>query len=225
MTEKSSGSNYETNFSVNWEPEQTNERRKRVRKLIESFFTWGQISTIKCKTKTKPHWVTHVFSRFKQVACFYFVLFFGLNLGAVCEWTLMMTSAQAVETSVTTTDSSPSQDYAHSDDQITQSLCSDWYLWFLWFWFVDASMKTDLPLNLARHHINLSKFGWRFKYTFCINCTKSSKKGDIWLLCHHRISCRNIWSCLTAFLLSFQISCPEDKATCFSRITFWWLNW
>ena len=62
MTEKSSGSNYETNFSVNWEPEQTNERRKRVRKLIESFFTWGQISTIKCKTKTKPHWVTHVFS-------------------------------------------------------------------------------------------------------------------------------------------------------------------
>ena len=72
MTEKSSGSNYEHNFSVNWEPEQTNERRKRVRKLIESFFTWGQISTIKCKTKTKPHWVTHVFSRFKQVACFYF---------------------------------------------------------------------------------------------------------------------------------------------------------
>ena len=41
-------------------------------------------------------------------------------------------------------------------------------------------MKTDLPLNLARHHINLSKFGWRFKYTFCINCTKSSKKGDLW---------------------------------------------
>lgn len=72
MTEKSSGSNYETNFSVNWEPEQTNERKKRVRKLIESFFTWGQISTIKCKTKTKPHWVTHVFSRFKQVVCFYF---------------------------------------------------------------------------------------------------------------------------------------------------------
>lgn len=30
MTEKSSGSNYETNFSVNWEPEQTNERRKRI---------------------------------------------------------------------------------------------------------------------------------------------------------------------------------------------------
>ena len=31
----------------------------------------------------------------------------------------MMTSAQVVETSVTTTDNSPSQDYTHSDDQIT----------------------------------------------------------------------------------------------------------
>lgn len=48
MTEKSSGSNYEHNFSVNWEPEQTNEKRKRVRKLTESFFTWGKISKIKC---------------------------------------------------------------------------------------------------------------------------------------------------------------------------------
>ena len=31
----------------------------------------------------------------------------------------MMTSAQVVETSVTTTDNSPSQDYTHPDDQIT----------------------------------------------------------------------------------------------------------
>ena len=123
-----------------------------------------------------------VFSRFKQVVCFYFenwltamytfVLFFGLNPGVVCEWTLMMISTQAVETSVTTTDSSPSQDYAHSGDQITRSLCSVWYLWSLWFWFVDASMKTNLSLNLARHHINLSKFVWCFKYKFCVNCTK-----------------------------------------------------
>ena len=30
-----------------------------------------------------------------------------------------MTSAQVVETSVTTTDNSPSQDYTHSDDQTT----------------------------------------------------------------------------------------------------------
>ena len=30
-----------------------------------------------------------------------------------------MTSAQAVETSVTTTDNSPSQDYTHPDDQTT----------------------------------------------------------------------------------------------------------
>ena len=32
----------------------------------------------------------------------------------------MMTSAQVVETSVTTTDNSPSQDYTHPDDQTTQ---------------------------------------------------------------------------------------------------------
>ena len=31
----------------------------------------------------------------------------------------MMTSAQVVETSVTTTDNSPSQDYTHPYDQIT----------------------------------------------------------------------------------------------------------
>ena len=31
----------------------------------------------------------------------------------------MMTSAQVVETSLTTTDNSPSQDYTHPDDQIT----------------------------------------------------------------------------------------------------------
>ena len=31
----------------------------------------------------------------------------------------MMTSAQVVETSVTTTDNSPSQDYTHLDDQTT----------------------------------------------------------------------------------------------------------
>ena len=31
----------------------------------------------------------------------------------------MMTSAQVVETSVTTTDNSPSQDYSHPDDQTT----------------------------------------------------------------------------------------------------------
>ena len=33
--------------------------------------------------------------------------------------TLMMTSAQVIETSVTTTDNSPSQDYTHPDDQTT----------------------------------------------------------------------------------------------------------
>ena len=35
--------------------------------------------------------------------------------------TLMTTSAQFVETSVTTTERSPSQDYKHSDDQIALS--------------------------------------------------------------------------------------------------------
>ena len=32
---------------------------------------------------------------------------------------MMMTSAQVVETSVTTTDNSPSEDYTHPDDQTT----------------------------------------------------------------------------------------------------------
>ena len=35
--------------------------------------------------------------------------------------TLMMTSAQVVETSVNVTNNSPSQDYSHLDDQTTQT--------------------------------------------------------------------------------------------------------
>ena len=35
--------------------------------------------------------------------------------------TLMMTSAQVVETSVTVTNNSPSRDYSHLDDQTTQT--------------------------------------------------------------------------------------------------------
>ena len=42
--------------------------------------------------------------------------------------TLVITSAQVVETSVTTTDKSPSQDYTNLDDHntLSQSLC---YMW------------------------------------------------------------------------------------------------
>ena len=36
--------------------------------------------------------------------------------------TLMMTSAQVVETSVTVTDNSPFQDYPHPDDHTTRSI-------------------------------------------------------------------------------------------------------
>ena len=36
--------------------------------------------------------------------------------------TLMMTSAQVVETSVNVTNNSPSRDYSHPDDQTTQTL-------------------------------------------------------------------------------------------------------
>ena len=48
----------------------------------------------------------------------------GVAVGAISMQTtfyltLMMTSAQVVETSVTTTDNSPSQDYNHPDDQTT----------------------------------------------------------------------------------------------------------
>ena len=39
----------------------------------------------------------------------------------VCLLTLMMTSAQVVETSVTVTDNSPFQDYPHPDDHTTRS--------------------------------------------------------------------------------------------------------
>ena len=35
--------------------------------------------------------------------------------------TLMMTSAQVVETSVNVTNNSPSRDYSHPDDQTTQT--------------------------------------------------------------------------------------------------------
>ena len=42
-----------------------------------------------------------------------------IRLTTTFHLTLVMTSAQAVETSVTTTDNSPSQDYTHPDDQTT----------------------------------------------------------------------------------------------------------
>ena len=42
-----------------------------------------------------------------------------IRLTTTFRLTLMMTSAQVVETSVTTTDNSPSQDYTHPDDQTT----------------------------------------------------------------------------------------------------------
>ena len=44
---------------------------------------------------------------------------FSCRLTTTFHLTLMMTSAQVVETSVTTTDNSPSQDYTHLDDQTT----------------------------------------------------------------------------------------------------------
>ena len=44
---------------------------------------------------------------------------FKESLDSDSDLTLMMTSAQVVETSVTTTDNSPSQDYTHPDDQTT----------------------------------------------------------------------------------------------------------
>ena len=48
-----------------------------------------------------------------------------IRLTATFHLTLMMTSAQVVETSVTTTDNSPSQDYTHLDDQTTSLLPID----------------------------------------------------------------------------------------------------
>ena len=45
-----------------------------------------------------------------------------IRLKTTFHLTLVMTSAQVVETSVTTTDNSPSQDYTQPDDQTTLSL-------------------------------------------------------------------------------------------------------
>ncbi|PFX18188.1 hypothetical protein AWC38_SpisGene17451 [Stylophora pistillata] len=45
----------------------------------------------------------------------------NILLTTIIQLTLMMTSAQVVETSVTTTDNSPFQDYTHPDDQTTPS--------------------------------------------------------------------------------------------------------
>ena len=42
-----------------------------------------------------------------------------IRLTTTFHLTLMMTSAQVVETSVTTTNNSPSQDYSHPDNQTT----------------------------------------------------------------------------------------------------------
>ena len=47
-----------------------------------------------------------------------------IRLTTTFHLTLMMTSAQVVETSVTTTDNSPSQDYTHPEDQTTLLLAN-----------------------------------------------------------------------------------------------------
>ena len=53
----------------------------------------------------------------------------GLNPGGTVDQvlTLMMTSAQVVETSVTVTDNSPFQDYPHPDDNTTRSTVKKYY--------------------------------------------------------------------------------------------------
>ena len=43
----------------------------------------------------------------------------------VKDMTLIMTSAQVVETSVNVTNNSPSRDYSHPDDQTTQTIVKD----------------------------------------------------------------------------------------------------
>ena len=52
----------------------------------------------------------------------------------------MMTSAQVVETSVTTTDNSPSQDYTHLDDQTYTFTC---YLRVQTIFYISSSTHLD----------------------------------------------------------------------------------
>ena len=56
----------------------------------------------------------------------------------------MMTSAQIVETSVTTTDNSPSQDYTHPDDQTTLLPPGANHLLQKAITFAKATMASDL---------------------------------------------------------------------------------
>ena len=56
----------------------------------------------------KANWPISLYKRTKYI-----------RLTTTIHLTLMMTSAQVVESSVTTTENSPSQDYSHPDDQTT----------------------------------------------------------------------------------------------------------
>ena len=64
----------------------------------------------------------------------------------------MMTSAQVVETSVTITDNSPSQDYTHPDDQTTvlySITCYPWVLnlllYYLYYSLIHGQYVEALP--------------------------------------------------------------------------------
>ena len=54
--------------------------------------------------------------------------------------TLMMTSAQVVETSVNVTNNSPSRDYSHPDDQTTQT--TEYLLFIIFMLHVGTSDKS-----------------------------------------------------------------------------------
>ena len=57
----------------------------------------------------------------------------------------MMTSAQVVETSVTTTDNSPSQDYTHPDDQTTLLQKKHWIFLMRWPTIFNFPLEKHFP--------------------------------------------------------------------------------
>ena len=92
--------------------------------------------TLLCKTKDFRSWQWKIYIWKKAIMIIImlhpFRIYWIMSSGNQFAWfilTLMMTSAQVVETSVTTTDNIPSQDYTHPDDQTTLLLdLSCWWI-------------------------------------------------------------------------------------------------
>ena len=92
---------------------------------------------------------------------------YNIRLTTTIPLTLMMTSAQVVEMSVTTTNNSPSQDYTHPDDQSTLTFSRgsnhllQHYNWLTWMfrWSVDTHTKGNTRSGIDRTSLAFQEFG------------------------------------------------------------------